>query len=92
MQIENLIEIAMYLEERTVNEHCYISKDEIIYFVNDGKLYAIPWSLYYIELLDSEGFKRAKVPIRYVLFYPNFDKKKWNKLVHDVNELEKKRA
>ena len=72
---------------RSDKEQAYCSKFEVVAFVIDGYMYAVPWSKTAIAILADSGFRRRDLLIPYGRDLVSVDKEDyWNKLVKDAAE------
>ena len=70
---------------RSDKERAYCSKFEVVAFVIDGYMYAVPWSKTSIRILAENGFKRRDLLIPYGRDLVSSEKEEyWNQLIKDA--------
>ena len=75
---EAAVQITTSLTDLKNNERCFCSKNEILAFVDSGKLYAIPWNKLALSILEKEHFERKDMYIPFEITHA----KKWEKLLY----------
>ena len=58
----------------------FCSKDEQLIFVTHGKMFVVPWTKSALQILENEGFVRAKIKLDFYLV-PYEKKYYWEKLI-----------
>ena len=76
------VQFSTSLTDLKSNERCFCSKNEILAFVDSGKLYAIPWNKLALSILEKEHFIRKDMYIPFEITRAN----KWEKLIHTINK------
>ena len=70
---------------RSDKEHSYCSKFEVLAFVIDGTMYAVPWTITALKILTDAGFSRKALKIPYGNELVAKDKEEyWNNLVKEA--------